>query len=324
MAFVFRRLVFYIVAIFVAITFNFVMPRLMPGDPVDAMFAAAGGRLPPETLAAYKEMLGFVDAPLWQQYLQYLQSVVTFDLGPSIMMFPVPVTEVLSNTLPWTVFLAGTATIFSIFLGCFIGLYASLNRGGFVDRFFPVFWQFVASMPQAVTALLIFFVFALTLRWFPLGFGLNPDLEPGFNLETIGSIARHAVLPLVTLILSMIATWVFTMRNAMVNVLGEDYITMARAKGLSNGRIMRRYAARNAILPVVTAVSMALGFAVAGQVFIETVFNYPGIGQLIIKAVAARDYPLMQACFLLIVLCVLIANFIADVLYVWLDPRLRS
>jgi peptide/nickel transport system permease protein len=323
MAFILRRLVFYIVAIFVAITFNFLMPRLMPGDPVDAMFAAAGGRLPPETLEAYKEMLGFVDAPLWEQYLQYLRSVVTFDLGPSIMMFPVPVTEVLSNTLPWTVFLAGTATILSIFVGCFIGLYASLNRGGFVDRFMPVFWQFVASMPQAVTALLIFFIFSLTLAWFPLGFGYNPDLDPSFRPGFIANVAYHAVLPLVTLVMSMIATWVFTMRNAMVNVLGEDYITMARAKGLSQGRIMRRYAARNAILPVVTAVSMALGFAVAGQVFIETVFNYPGIGQLIIKSVAARDYPLMQACFLLIVLCVLIANFIADVLYVWLDPRLR-
>lgn len=324
MAFILRRLVFYFVAIFVAITFNFLMPRLMPGDPVDAMFAAAGGKLPPETIDAYKEMLGFVDAPLWQQYLQYLQSVVTFDLGPSIMLFPTPVTEVLSNTLPWTVFLAGTATILSIFIGCFIGLYASYNRGGFVDRFYPVFWQFVASMPQAVTALLMFFVFALTLGWFPLGFGFNPDLDPSWKPSFLVNVLHHAVLPLVTLVISMIATWIFTMRNAMVNVLGEDYIAMAKAKGLSSRRIMTHYAARNAILPVVTAVSMALGFAVAGQVFIETVFNYPGIGQLIIKAVSARDYPLMQACFLLIVVCVLVANFIADVLYVWLDPRLRK
>lgn len=324
MAFILRRFVFYLVAIFVAITFNFLMPRLMPGDPVDAMFAAAGGKLPPETIAAYQEMLGFVDAPLWQQYLQYLSSVITLDLGPSIMLFPTPVTDVLSNTLPWTVFLAGIATILSIFIGCFIGLYASYNRGGFVDKYIPVFWQFVASMPQAVTALLIFFVFALTLSWFPLGFGFNPDMEPGWTLAFIANVAYHAVLPLVSLMLSMIATWVFTMRNAMVNVLGEDYIAMAKAKGLSSRRIMTHYAARNAILPVVTAVSMALGFAVAGQVFIETVFNYPGIGQLIIKAVAARDYPLMQACFLLIVLCVLIANFIADILYVWLDPRLRA
>lgn len=324
MAFILRRLAFYLVAIFVAITFNFVMPRLMPGDPVDALFAAAGGRLPAETLAAYQEMLGFTDGPLWEQYLQYLYSVVTFDLGPAIMLFPVPVTEVLGNTLPWTVFLAGTASLVSIVAGCFIGLYASYHRGGLVDRFAPVFWQFVASMPQAVTALFMFFVFALTLKWFPLGFGANPDLDPSWSWTYISSVLHHAVLPMVTLILSMLATWIFTMRNAMVNVLGEDYITMAKAKGLSSNRIMTHYAARNAILPVVTAVSMALGFAVAGQVFIETVYNYPGVGQLIIKSVGARDYPLMQACFLLIVLCVLMANFIADLLYVVLDPRLRK
>ena len=324
MAFLIRRLAFYFVAVFVAITFNFIMPRLMPGDPVDALFAAAGGRMPIETLEAYREMLGFVDGPIWVQYLQYLKSVVTFDLGPAIMLFPVPVTEVLGNTLPWTIFLAGFATLFSIGIGCFIGLYASFNRGGLVDRFVPFIWAFIASMPQAVTALLAFFVFALTLKWFPLGFGANPDLDPAWTFEYIASVLHHAILPLVTLLVSMVATWIFTMRNAMVNVLGEDYITMARAKGLSSSRIMVHYAARNAILPVVTAVSMALGFAVAGQVFIETVYNYPGVGQLIIKSVAARDYPLMQACFLLIVLCVLAANFIADVLYVFLDPRLRK
>jgi len=324
MAFIIRRLAFYFVAVFVAITFNFIMPRLIPGDPVDALFAAAGGRMPLETLEAYREMLGFVDGPIWVQYLQYLKSVVTFDLGPAIMLFPVPVTEVLGNTLPWTIFLAGFATLFSIGIGCFIGLYASFNRGGLVDRFVPFIWAFIASMPQAVTALLAFFVFALTLKWFPLGFGANPDLDPAWTFEYIGSVLHHAILPMVTLLVSMVATWIFTMRNAMVNVLGEDYITMARAKGLSSNRIMVQYAARNAILPVVTAVSMALGFAVAGKVFIETVYNYPGVGQLIIKSVAARDYPLMQACFLLIVLCVLAANFLADVLYVFLDPRLRK
>ncbi|WP_196161790.1 ABC transporter permease [Reinekea sp. G2M2-21] len=324
MAFIFRRLAFYIVAIFVAITFNFLIPRLMPGDPVDALFVAAGGKIPPEALAGYKEMLGFVDGPLWVQYLQYLKSVLTLDLGPTIMMFPVPVTKILGNAFPWTMTLSLIAILTSVIIGCFIGLYASYNRGGFVDRFFPIFWQFVASMPQAVTALFIFFAFAMTLKWFPLGFGFDPDLDPAFNWPFIQSILHHAVLPLVTIILSAIAMWIFTMRNAMVNVLGEDYITMAKAKGLSSNRVMIHYAARNAILPVVTAVSMALGFAVTGQVFIEQVYNYPGVGQLIIKATSARDYPLMQACFLLIVVFVLVANFVADVLYVFLDPRLRK
>jgi peptide/nickel transport system permease protein len=324
MGFLLRRLGFYIVAIFVAITFNFIIPRMMPGDPVDALFVAAGGKMSLEQLNAFKEMLGFVDGPLWYQYLLYLKSVVTLDLGPTIMLFPTEVKLVLNNTLPWTLFLVGFGSLFSIAAGCMIGLYASYNRGTWFDRFVPVGFQFMASMPQAVTGLFIFFVFAVTLKWFPLGFSFNPDLDPGWNWAFIKSVGQHAVLPLVTLVASMLATWVFTMRNAMVNILGEDYITMAKAKGLSDRRIMRHYAARNAILPVVTAVSMALGLAVAGQVIIEQIYNYPGVGQLIIKSVTARDYPLMQATFLLIVLCVLIANFIADILYLWLDPRLRK
>lgn len=324
MGFILRRLAFYIVAIFVAITFNFLLPRLMPGDPVDALFVAAGGKMTPEQLVSFQEMLGFVDGPLWVQYFQYLKSVVTGDLGPTIMLFPVPVDTLLSQTLPWTLFLAGIATFVSIVVGCMIGLYASYTRGSFFDRYVPVSLQFLASMPQAVTALFVFFIFAMTLKWFPLGFSANPDLDVGWNWPYIKSVLHHAVLPMVTLFVSLLATWVFTMRNAMVNILGEDYITMAKAKGLSARRIMTHYAARNAILPVVTAIAMALGLAVAGQIFIETVYNYPGVGQLIFKAVQLRDYPTMQATFLLIVLCVLIANFIADLLYVLLDPRLRK
>jgi peptide/nickel transport system permease protein len=324
MGFILRRLGFYLVAIFVAITFNFLLPRLMPGDPVDALFIAAGGKMSLEQLNAFKEMLGFVDGPLWLQYLQYLKSVVTFDLGPTIMLFPTKVSLVLNNTLPWTLFLAGVGSLIAIALGCIIGLYASYNRGSYFDRFVPVSFQFLASITQPVIALFVFFIFAVTLKWFPLGFNADPDLDVGWNWEYIKSVAHHAVLPMVTLIVSMLSTWIFTMRNAMVNILGEDYITMAKAKGLSDRRIMTHYAARNAILPVVTAVSMALGFAVAGQVIIEQVYNYPGLGQLIVKSVSARDYPLMQATFLLIVLCVLIANFIADLLYLWLDPRLRK
>jgi peptide/nickel transport system permease protein len=324
MGFLLRRLSFYLIAIFVAITFNFLLPRMMPGNPVDAIFLAAGGSMPPEALAAYKEMLGFVEGPMWYQYLIYLKSVVTLDLGPTIMLYPVAVTQLLSQTVPWTLVLVGGASLISIVVGCFIGLYASYNRGGVVDRFLPVTFQLLASMPQAVTALFLFFIFSMLLKWFPLGFGFDPDLTPGFYWGYIKSLLHHAVLPMATLFLSMLATWIFTMRNAMVNVLGEDYITMARAKGLSSRRIMTHYAARNAILPVVTSVAMALGFAVGGQIMIEIVFNYPGLGQILIKSVSVRDYPLMQAVFLLIVVFVLVANFIADIAYVWLDPRLRN
>jgi peptide/nickel transport system permease protein len=324
MTFILRRFAFYLVAILITISFNFLIPRLMPGDPVDALFAGAQGRIPLETLQAYKEMLGFVDGPLWIQYLKYMKSIFTWDLGPTIMLFPLPVTELLSVKLPWTLGLAGMSTVICVMIGLIIGTFAAYNRDGLVDRFMPAFWAFVGAMPQPVTALFLFFVLALSWKWFPLSYGANPDLDPGWTVEYVSSVLHHAVLPILCMIIGGIGAWIFNMRNAMINVLGEDYITMARAKGLSNRRIMANYAARNALLPVVTAVSMQIGFVMAGAIFIETVFNYPGVGLLLFKALAARDYPTMQACFLMIVLFVLVFNFIADLLNLWLDPRLRK
>ena len=324
MSFILRRFVFYLVAILVAISFNFLIPRLMPGDPVDALFASAQGRMPLETLQAYKEMLGFVEGPLWLQYLQYMKSIFTWDLGPTIMLFPLPVSELLAVKLPWTLGLAGMSTVICVTIGLIIGTFAAYNRGGLTYRFMPAFWAFMGAMPQPVTALFSFFILALSWKWFPLSYGANPDLDPGWTLEYVSSVLHHAVLPILCMIVGGIGAWIFNMRNAMINVLGEDYITMARAKGLSNRRVMTHYAARNALLPVVTAVSMQVGFVMAGAIFIETVFNYPGVGLLLFKALAARDYPTMQACFLMIVVFVLVFNFIADLLNLWLDPRLRK
>jgi len=324
MGFILRRLFFYLVAIFVAITFNFLIPRLMPGDPIDALFSSAQGRMPLETLAAYKEMLGFVDGPLWDQYLTYLGSILTWDLGPTIMLYPLPVSELLAAKMPWTLGLAGMSTLISVVIGLLVGTYAAYHLGGFTDRFVPGFWAFLGAMPQPVLALFVFFLFALRWQWFPLSYGANPDLDPGWSSEYVSSIIHHAVLPLGCMIFGGIGAWIFNMRNAMINVLGEDYITMAKAKGLSNRRVMTHYAARNALLPVVTAVSMQVGFVMAGAIFIETVFNYPGLGLLLFKALAARDYPTMQACFFMIVVFVLVFNFVADLLNLWLDPRLRK
>ena len=324
MSFILRRFAFYLVAVLIAISFNFLIPRLMPGDPVDALFASAQGRMPLETLQAYKEMLGFVDGPLWIQYLQYMKSIFTWDLGPTIMLFPLPVTELLAIKLPWTLGLAGMSTIICVMIGLIIGTFAAYNRGSFTDRFIPAIAAFMGAMPQPVTALFLFFILALSWKLFPLSYGANPDLNPSWTLEYVSSVLHHAVLPILCMVIGGIGAWIFNMRNAMINVLGEDYITMARAKGLSNRRVMTHYAARNALLPVVTAVSMQIGFVMAGAIFIETVFNYPGVGLLLFKALAARDYPTMQACFLMIVVFVLVFNFIADLLNLWLDPRLRN
>lgn len=322
MNFILRRLSFYLTAFFVAITFNFFLPRIMPGSPVDALFAASAGKMDIAQMEAVKEMYGFVDGNIFVQYFAYLKSVVTFDLGPSVLMFPVSVTEVLAMALPWTMFLALGSLIVALIIGVSIGTYASYRRDGFFGQVVPPVLAFISNFPYVVTALLLFYIFGLSLGWLPLGYTFDPSLEPAFSWEFISSVAKHAVLPMGSMIVVGIATWVFNMRNAMINVLGEDYVTMAEAKGLSSFRVMYRYAGRNAILPVATAIAMAIGFSFAGSIMTEVVFNYQGLGNVLLKGIGARDYPLIQAILLILVTAVLTANFIADLLYVWLDPRI--
>ncbi len=324
MNFVARRLMFYATAFFLAISFNFLIPRLMPGDPVDALFAGAMGKMDPSQMDAVRAMYGFVDGPLWEQYFSYLFSVLKWDLGPSILLFPTSVTDVLMIGLPWTVFLAGTSLVLTVVIGVLAGTYAASNRGRWFDSFVPPITSFISAFPYVVSAMVIFFILGLKLKWFPLSYAYDPELDPAFSWEFISSVSYHATLPMLSMILVGISGWLFNTRNALINVLGEDYITMAEAKGLTRWRVMIRYAQRNAMLPVMTAVSMAVGFVLAGSLFTEVVFNYPGLGNLMLKAINARDYPLIQAILLLIVLCMLVANFVADLLLVWVDPRLRG
>ncbi len=324
MSFIFRRFGFYFTAFLIAISFNFMLPRLMPGDPVDALFAAAQGRMDPAQMDAVREMYGFLDGNVFEQYLAYIKSVFTLELGPSVLMFPIDVSEVIAMALPWTMFLALGSLIVALIIGVSIGTYASYNRDGWFGKVVPPVLAFVSNFPYIVTALLLFYVFGLKLDLLPLAYTYDPSLEPAFSWEFISSVAKHAILPVGSMMLVGISTWVFNMRNAMINVLGEDYVTMAEAKGLSNYRVMSRYAGRNAILPVATAIAMAIGFSFAGSIMTEVVFNYQGLGNILLKGIVARDYPLIQAILLILVTAVLTANFIADLLYVWLDPRISN
>ena len=324
MSFILRRLSFYFTAFLLAISFNFLLPRMMPGDPIEAMFAAAQGKMDIAQMDAVREMYGFMDGSFFEQYISYMQSVFTLDLGPSVLMFPIDVTTVVGMSLPWTMFLALGSLIVALILGVSIGTYASYRREGFFGQFVPPFLAFISNFPYIVTALLLFYFFGLKWELLPLAYTYDPSIDPGFTLEFIGSVAKHAVLPMGSMILVGIATWVFNMRNAMINVLGEDYVTMAEAKGLSSFRVMYRYAGRNAILPVATAIAMAIGFSFAGSIMTEVVFNYQGLGNILLKGIMARDYPLIQAILLILVSAVLTANFVADLLYVWLDPRISK
>lgn len=324
MRYVLRRIGFYLVAAWASLTLNFIIPRLMPGDPASAIFARFRGQLQPEQIQAMREAFGFTDAPLPQQYISYLSHAVRGDFGTSISAFPASVTSVIGNGLVWTLLMGMTALIISFVLGSLLGIVSAWRRGGILDNVFPPLLIFIGSFPFFWLAMVALYFLGFKAGWFPLRHAYSDTIRPGFNWTFIQSVFSHLVLPAVSIILVSIGGWVLGMRNTMINILGEDYITFASAKGLSPRRVMFQYAARNALLPNMTAFGMALGFVLGGQIIVETVFSYPGLGYLLIRAVSNLDYPLMQGIFLMITLAVLGANLIVDLLYVRMDPRVRA
>lgn len=319
-----RRFVFYIIAGFSAITINFFIPRLMPGDPVQLMFARFQGRLDPLALDALKEQFGFVDGPLIEQYLLYLKSVVTLDFGPSIMGFPIDATTVIWTSLRWTLILAGVASVMSFVIGTLLGVIAAWRRGGWVDTTLLPIASILGAFPYFWVALLALYVLGFQLDIFPTSHAFDTAIKQNWTSpEYIISVLKHMLLPLLTIVFTATGGWMLGMRNNMIGVLSQDYVVLAEAKGLSDKRIMLLYAARNAILPNLTAFAMSFGFVIGGALLTEIVFSYPGMGFTLLKAVNARDYPVMQGIFLMITATVLLANFIADMSYVLLDPRAR-
>lgn len=324
MRFILRRLGFYLLAAWASLTINFFLPRLIPGDPASTIIASARGQLRPEQITQLRAALGLSDAPLIQQYVIYLANILRGNFGISFSAFPAPVTTVISTGLAWTLLLGGTSLIISFILGNLIGIFGAWRRGGMVDNFLPPLLVLIGAFPPFFLALMALFFLGFQMGWFPLRHAYNDALSPGFNLTWIGSVIYYLLLPALTIVLVSMGGWVLGMRNTMVGVLAEDYITMAEAKGLPQRQIMLNYAARNALLPSITAFGMALGFVLSGQILIETIFSYPGLGYLLVKSVSSLDYPLMQGLFLMITLAVLGANFIVDLVYTRLDPRVRA
>ena len=323
MKYVLRRLGFYLLAAWASATLAFVIPRLMPGDPATAMFARFKGKLKPEAIDALKEAFGFTDDPLIVKYLSYLGHVLTGDLGISISHYPASVGSGIGGALVWTLLLAGMAVVISFVLGSLLGVVAAWRRGRLLDTFAPPVFVFLGAFPYFWLAMLALFLFGFTLGWAPVRHAYADGLTPGLDAEFLWSVATHAALPALTIVLATLGGWLLSMRNTMISVLGEDYTRLAHAKGLPARRIMFGYAARNALLPNVTGFGMALGFVVSGSLLTEIVFSYPGQDYLLIQAVRALDYPLIQGLFLTITLAVLGANLLVDVVYVWLDPRAR-
>jgi len=327
MRYLLRRAGFYMVALWAAVTFNFIIPRLMPGNPALAYIAKIHAQN--VTTAQYNAMLQEFgvnpNVPIWKQYLDYVGALLHGQLGISISQFPSQVSTILAQSLPWTLGLVGTAVILSFLIGTLIGMLIAWRRGSWYDTAVPPILTFFSAVPYFWMALALIYVFGLNMNWFPTDSGYDVfNVTPGWNSDFIMSVVQHAILPVFTLVIGSLAGWVLTMRNTMITTLSEDYVLMAQAKGLPERRVMFNYAARNAILPSITSFSISLGLVVSGSLLTEIVFNYPGIGFALYNGVQGDDYPLVEGCFLVIAIAVLVANFMSELVYTFLDPRVRQ
>jgi peptide/nickel transport system permease protein len=323
--FVLRRLGFFLLTLWAALTLNFFLPRLMPGNPALAAIGNHRGSLSPSALKVMEAQFGIGHQNIAAQYFSYLGNVFQLKFGSSLTTQPgVSVGRIVLDAIPWTLGLVGVTTVLAFILGTLIGILGAWRRGGRLDSIMPPIFVIMTVIPYFWIGLILILVFGVKLRWFPYFFSYDITLTPGFNLTFIGNVLEHAILPAFTLLITTIGTWILTMRNTMITTLAEDYVRMARAKGLPGYRIMLDYAARNAILPNLTGFAMSLGFVVGGAILIEEVFNYQGVGYLLLDAVNNTDYPLMQALFLLITVCVLLAILFSDIATAILDPRTRG
>ncbi|HYL41872.1 MAG TPA: ABC transporter permease [Ktedonobacteraceae bacterium] len=319
-----RRTGFYLVALWASITLNFFIPRFAPGDPASALVASMQGRIQPEQLQALEVMFGISHESLWTQYVQYLGNLLHGNMGISLMYFPTPVTSVIADNVKWTLGLVGISTIISFLLGTLLGVLVSWRRNSRMGTLVPTMLTFLSAIPYFWLALISLYFLGYVLDWFPLTGGFDTSIDQGWSTDFAFSVIQHAILPAFTIVASSLAGWMLSMRNAMITTLSEDYVLMAEAKGLSQPRVMLAYAARNAILPNITGFALSLGFVVGGALLTEIVFSYPGIGFSLLQAVQHLDYALLQGIFLVIAVAILAANFLADLIYVFLDPRVRQ
>jgi peptide/nickel transport system permease protein len=326
MPFVLRRLGFFVVTLWAAVSLNFVIPRLMPGNPVQAL-EAAHPHLDPQAIHALTTLLGGgYQGSLVSQYFTYWGRVLSFNFGISITTsFGTSVTTMVLHALPWTLGLVGVTTILAFLLGTLIGLVSAWRRGTWLDNALPPIFIITSAFPYFWVGLILIYVFAIRLGVFPQQGAYNfLNDTPGWNGTYVVDVFEHAVLPGLTILLTAIGGWILTMRNNVITVMAEDYVRTARAKGLKPWRIMWAYVGRNAILPNLTGFAMSLGFVVSGAIVVEYVFNYPGLGTLLLTAVQGLDYPLMQAIFLLITVAVMLSVLAADLVTAITDPRTRE
>ena len=310
--------------VFLLVTVNFALPRALPGDPIDALVdAGSPSHVRDEALRAELSQYYGLDRPIVDQYRRYLSDLARGNLGVSIR-YNVPVADLLKERLPWTLLLVLTSISVAVGVGWLAGIHSGWRRGRPADRGLLTLFLGLHSFPVFFVGSVALFVFSVRLGWFPLAGARTPFLEDASLPSLLADIAHHLALPAAVLAASFVTSQYLNMRASMVGELGADHLVLGRAKGLPDRWIKYRYAARNALLPAVTLTAVHLSFAVTASILVETVFAYQGVGSLIFEAVAFRDYPTLQACFLVLSIVVVTANFLADALYRRLDPRTRA
>jgi peptide/nickel transport system permease protein len=316
-----RKVVIYLVTFFVAVTIDWAIPRFMPGDPIEGLLSRMQAQpgATEELTGYYTQAFGF-DVPIWQQYLNFWAALLHGDLGRSIASYPTPISELIMGALPYTVALLVPAILLSFWAGNKVGALAA-RRKSLDNTVLPASYALTAT-PHMWLGIVLAWLFASTWPIFPVSGAYGLDLQPSWSLEFLLSFLYHWILPFSALFLVAFGGWAIGMRNLIIYELESDYSNYLTSLGAPT-KLVRKYAYRNALLPQITGLALALGAVVAGAIVVEIVFSYPGLGTLTLKAIQNRDYFLIQGIFLFLITGVLIANFLIDIFYVVVDPRTR-
>lgn len=326
--YILRRLGMFVLTVWLGATLIFIIPRLVPGDPVSAMVTRMEGagmfvENSAAMIEAWRARFG-LDDPMPIQYLRYLYNSARFDLGYSLANFPSEVKYLIGRNMPWTLRLLTIATLISVIGGNAIGALLGWRRTpGLVKNLLPLTLTFT-SVPYFMMAILLIYLFAFGLKWFPVSGAIGRELGTvwQWDWEYIQSALHHTVLPVLSIVITSMGGWALGMRGMMITTDGEDYMILAQAKGLRPGRIFWRYAVRNALLPQVTAVALTMGGIVSGQVLVETIFAYPGVGYLLYQGIMTGDYTVIQGVAFILILATALAVLFLDLTYPLLDPRI--
>jgi peptide/nickel transport system permease protein len=321
-----RRLSIFFVTIWVAASLIWLIPRLTPGDPVTAMVSRmirSAGYIEnsDQIIEGWKERFGLND-PLHVQYIRYMGNLIRMDFGYSLAYFPAGVNEIIGRALPWTVGLLLVAVTITFLLGNFLGaIMVWTKTPRFIKLLIPLGMVFT-SIPSILAAIFLIYIFAFLLNWFPMRGSYEMGMQPALTGEFIASVVKHATLPALAIVIVSFGYWTLGMRGMMITVEGEDYMQLARAKGLNPFYVLYRYMVRNAILPQVTAFAITLGTLVSGQVLVEYIFTYQGMGSIIFNAITTQDFPVIQGTSFILILMTALAVLIIDLIYPFIDPRI--